>query len=116
MLSVADIPLAGIHFTGIIGIILWRGKEYRIATYLGARAVQMQNKTLRVIQGNLELEARLLDASGQPLKSPEKGNMVRTIHESASCRAFYRLSKKGSTLFAFETDRASFEFEYSDNK
>jgi hypothetical protein len=38
--------------------------------------------------------------------------MVRTIHESASCRAFYRLRKEGCILFAFETDKASFEFEY----
>lgn len=43
MLSVADIPMAGIHFTGIIGAILWMGKEYRIATYLGARVVKIQN-------------------------------------------------------------------------
>lgn len=113
MLSVADIPVAGFHFTGIIGVILWRGKEYRIATYLGARAVQIQNKTVRVIQGDLELEVRLPEASGRPLKAPEKGNMVRTIHESASCRAFYQFRKKGRTLFAFESDRASFEFEYS---
>ncbi len=112
MLSVADIPVAGFHFTGIIGVILWRGKEYRIATYLGARAVQIQNKTVRVIQGDLELEVRLPEASGRPLKAPEKGNMVRTIHESASCRAFYQFRKKGRTLFAFESDRASFEFEY----
>ena len=27
MLSVADIPMAGIRFTGIIGVVLWRGKE-----------------------------------------------------------------------------------------
>lgn len=112
MLSVADIPVAGIHFTGIIGFILWRGKEYRIATYLGARAVQIQNKMVWVIQGNLELEIRLLKASDRPLKAPAKGDMVRTIHESASCRAFYQFRKGGSTLFAFETDRASFEFEY----
>lgn len=112
MLSVADIPMAGIHFTGIIGAILWRGKEYRIATYLGARVVRIQNKMVRVIQGNLELDVRLLEASKQPLKAPEEGDMVRTIHESASCRAFYRLRKEGCTLFAFETDRASFEFEY----
>lgn len=37
MLSVADIPFLGIHFTGIIGIVLLNGKEYRIATYLGAK-------------------------------------------------------------------------------
>lgn len=28
MLSVADIPLAGLHFTGIIGIVLWKGREW----------------------------------------------------------------------------------------
>ena len=44
MLSVADIPMAGIRFTGIIGVVLWRGKEYRIATYLGAKVVKRQNK------------------------------------------------------------------------
>ncbi len=63
-------------------------------------------------QGSLELEIRLLEASERPLKAPVKGDMIRTIHESASCRAFYRLRQKGCTLFAFETDRASFEFEY----
>ena len=112
MLSVADIPMAGIHFTGIIGAVLWRGKEYRIATYLGARVVRIQNKTVRVVQGNLELDVRLLEAAERPLKAPANGNMIRTIHESASCRAFYGFRKEGRTLFAFETDRASFEFEY----
>lgn len=111
MLSVADIPMAGIHFTGIIGFVLWRGKEYRIATYLGARAVKIEDKAVRVKQGNLELDVRLLEESKRPLKAPVKGDMVRTIHESASCRAFYRFRKRGCTLFAFETDRASFEFE-----
>lgn len=112
MLSVADIPLAGFHFTGIIGVVLWRGKEYRIATYLGARAVLIKNRTVRVIQGSLELDAQLLETPDRPLRAPAKGDMVRTIHESASCRAFYGFRKKGRTLFAFETDRASFEFEY----
>lgn len=112
MLSVADIPVAGIHFTGIIGVILWRGKEYRIATYLGARVVRNENQAVRVKQGSLELDARLLKASERPLKAPAKGDMVRTIHESASCRAFYRFRAGNRTLFAFETDRASFEYEY----
>lgn len=111
MLAVADIPMAGIHFTGMIGAVLWRGKEYRIATYLGAKVVKIQDKMIRVKQGSLKLDARLLETSERPLKAPWKGEMVRTIHESASCRAFYRFSKGGHTLFAFETDRASFEFE-----
>lgn len=112
MLSVADIPIAGIHFTGIIGVVLWRGKEYRIATYLGAGVVQIKNKMVRVIQGNMELDVRLIETFERPLRAPANGKMIRTIHESASCRAFYRFRKGGCTLFAFETDRASFEFEY----
>lgn len=112
MLSVAEIPLAGIHFTGIIGVVLFRGKEYRIATYLGARVVKIQNKMVRVRQGGLTLDVCLLETSGCPLKAPQKGEMARTIHESASCRAFYRFCIGDRTLFAFETGRASFEFEY----
>ena len=73
MLSVADIPAAGIHYTGVIGVILWQGKEYRMATYLGAKAVQIGNNMVRVIQGSLELEVRMLKASGRPLKAPAKG-------------------------------------------
>lgn len=112
MLSVADIPVAGIHFTGIIAVVMWKGKEYRLATYLGARAVQIKDNAVRIVQGNMMLEARLLKAAGKPLKAPAKGEMVRTIHESAACRAFYRFRKGDRTLFAFETDRASFEYEY----
>ncbi len=112
MLSIADIPMAGIHFTGIIGVVLWHWKEYRIATYLGARVVKLQNKMARVAQGSLELDVCLLKPSGCILKAPSKGDMVRTIRESAACRAFYRFRKNGQTLFSFETDRASFEFEY----
>lgn len=116
MLSVAEIPIGGIHFTGIIGVVLWRGKEYRVATYLGARVVQLQDRTVRIVQGNLELEVCLQKASERPLKAPAKGDMVRTIHESAACRASYRLRKEGRTLLDFETDRASFEYEYPENK
>lgn len=112
MLSVADIPITRIHFTGIIGVVLWQGKEYRMATYLGARVAKLQNKMVRVQQGDLELEVRLLEEAKRPLKAPANGNMVRTIHESASCRAFYRFRIEGVTLFSFESDRASFEFEY----
>lgn len=113
MLSVADIPMAGFHFTGIIGVILWKGRQYRIATYLGAKAIQIKNQTLRIVQGDMEFEAYLLEKNGHPLKAPNNGMMTRTIHESATCRAFYRFRKKGQTIFSFESKLASFEYEYS---
>lgn len=114
MLSVADIPIFGMHFTGIIGFVLWKGKEYRLATYLGARAACIENGMLRIVQGNMELEVRLLETAARPLKAPAMGNMTRTIHESASCRVYYRFLKGGQVIFAFETNRASFEYEYPD--
>lgn len=112
MLSVADIPMAGLHFTGIIGVILWKGKEYRLATYLGAKVIWMEDGIIRIVQGDLELEAWLLETSARPLKAPTNGDMVRTIHESASCRAFYRFRKGNRTLFSLKTNQASFEYEY----
>lgn len=112
MLSVADIPLAGLHFNGVICFVLWHGREYRLATYLGARAVRIENGVVRIVQGKLELEARLIKRAGSPLKAPKTGDMVRVIHESVSSLAAYRFRVGECTLFAFESDRASFEYEY----
>ena len=55
MLSVADIPMAGFHFRGIIGVVVLDGREYRLATYLGARTSEIGNGTVKVTQGRLEL-------------------------------------------------------------
>lgn len=112
MLSVADIPVAGIHFTGVIGVVNWKGKEYRFATYLGARVMQNSENRLLVRQGNMELEAKLLEENAHDLQAPVNGAMHRVIRENLTCKAFYCLRKRGKTIFAVETERASFEFEY----
>ncbi len=112
MLAVADIPMFGIHFTGIIGVVLWEGKEYRIATYLGAKASEIKNRTVKVVQRGLKLEAQLLEDTGYQLQAPVNGSMVRHIRESVTCHAHYKFVKSGVTLFDFETKTASFEYEY----
>ncbi len=112
MLSVADIPFLGIHFTGIIGVLFLNDKEYRIATYLGARVKQVDKNIVTIKQGSFEFTAKLLKKNAQPLAAPTNGDMCRTIHESASCQAYYRFCHKNKVLFEFTTDKASFEFEY----
>lgn len=112
MLSAADIPMLGIHFTGIIGIVYLCGKEYRIATYLGAKVSKIGKSSVTVVQGDYRLTAKLLEKNPHPLFAPNKGNMSRTIHESASCKAYYRFEHKGKILCEFISDRASFEFEF----
>lgn len=111
MLSVADIPLYGINFKGIISVVNLRGREYRLATYLGARVANIGDNTVTIIQGEYKLTTKLISQNAHPLSAPEHGMMSRTIHESASCTAFYRFSHNGKTLCEFTSDRASFEFE-----
>ncbi len=112
MLSVADIPFCGIHFTGVICAIHFRGKEYRLATYLGARAVQICDGKVVIRQGNRTLTVRRLERKGHPLAAPVAGKMSRTIHETAACRAYYHFQIKGKTVFEFASRRAAFEYEY----
>ena len=83
-----------------------------MASYSGARVIQIRNRMIRIIQASMELEVRLLEETARPLMAPVQGAMVKTIHKNASCRAFYQFRKKKSILFSLETDRASFEYEY----
>ncbi len=113
MLSVADIPLCGAHFTGVIGVIHHRGKEYRLCTYLGARTLRICNGEVEIRQGRNMLTLRQMEKKGYPLAAPMAGKMSRTIHESAASRVYYHYQRNGKTLFEFESDQASFEYEYS---
>ena len=90
-----------------------REKEYRIATYIDAKIKQIGENSVTVKQGGFEFTAKLLKKKAQPLAAPTNGNMCRTIHESASCKAYYRFSHKDRILCEFTTDKASFEFEYN---
>ncbi len=112
MLSVANIPFCGCRFTGVIGVILWQGKEYRLATYLGAKACRIGDGEIVIRQGNCVLTARLLEQTARPLYAPSGGAMTRTIHEHIACRAFYRLEENGRTVLSFEAPNAAFEYEY----
>ena len=112
MLSIAKIPIGPIRFTGLLGVIWYEGKEFRLATYLGARVIGIGNGTAVVKQGDEELTVRLIEKHAQPLHAPANGAMVRTIRESAACVATYTFRKAGKTVFSFSSDKASFEYEY----
>lgn len=112
MLSVADIPLGKFHFTGVIGIVLLHGKEHRLATYLGAKAVKIRDGEVTVKQGRYCLTVKQLDLPGHPLQAPVGGAMTRTIHEHPSCKVYYRFTHGDATLLEFEVANAAFEYEY----
>ena len=112
MLSVADIPVGRRSFTGVICVILIDGKEYRLATYLGAKPVRMQGGEIVVRQGDMLFRAKKLESTSQLLRAPQAGTMARIIRENASCRAYYELRYNGHTILALEAPNASFEYEY----
>lgn len=112
MLSIADIPFGGFRFTGVIGVVLLNGKEHRIATYLGARAVKITEEEIIVQQGRYRLIIKPQDFSGQPLHAPVFGAMKRTIHENPSCRVYYLFEENGGPLLRLDAHNATFEYEY----
>lgn len=112
MLSVADIPFGGLRFTGIIGVILLEGKEYRMATYLGSKALKIDAGEIVIRQKDFTLIVKPESKSGHPLQAPVRGAMTRTIHEHPSCRVFYRFEKNGIPLLELDAQNAAFEYEY----
>ena len=61
----------GAGFTGVVGAVLWHGKEYRLATYLGARVERIGQGEVVVRRRGLRLTARLREPAGQPLCAPD---------------------------------------------
>lgn len=113
MLSIAEIPMGHVRFTGVIAAVCLGRREYRLATYLGARVLRCSGGELVVRQGDMTLTAALLDRNACELRAPKSGAMTRLIRENASCRARYELTKGGQKLLSVEAENAAFEYEYS---
>lgn len=112
MLSVAEIPVGKRCFTGIIGVIHYRGKEYRLATYKGAKIKFFPDRRVRITQDDMVFEAKLYSREGYDFVVPQDAAMSRIIQENVTCRAAYRFRADGEDIFAFKTNTASFEYEY----
>lgn len=110
MLSVATIPLGPGTFTGCICAVQYRGREYRLATYLGARVEGWSSTGAVIRQGRYRLSVALLEGRSLPLRAPVQGSMGRVIRESLCARLRYRLWS-GEDLLLDHTDPwGSFEF------
>ena len=110
MLSVATIPLPAGRFTGCICAVLHNGREYRLATYRGARIEQWSDAGAVIRQGNHRLSVQLLEQRSHPLRAPVDGVMGRTVHESLRAKARYCFWRGDELLFEHTDDCASFEY------
>ncbi len=112
MLSVADIPLGGFHFTGIIGVVLLGGKEYRLATYTGAKIVKLDRAQIVIRQDRHLLVVQPMGPPGQPLRAPVAGAMERTIHEHLCCQVRFRFWAGKRLILDHTASNAALEYEY----
>ncbi len=116
--AAAHIPFGLLTFTGCICAIWHHGREYRLATYLGARIVKNTPYELMIKQGRYKLRIIRLDTNkinknDRNLYAPEKGSMHRIIKENIACRVRYRFTKSQKVVFDFTSSQASFESVYT---
>ena len=111
MIAVARIPFCGLAFRGCICAILYRGKEYRLATYRGVRIRTFTPEHIRLSQGPLTLELDVSPAqAGHPLQAPKQGHMSHTIRESCNVHLRARLTQREKPVFDLQSDHGVYEF------
>ena len=114
MLAIATIPLPVGGFTGCICSVFYGGREYRLATYRGARTAKWSPSGAVIRQGKYRLEVELLNEQRQALRAPVEGRMERTIHESLCAEVRYRFWHGDHLLFQHTDSNASFEYSSAD--
>ena len=111
MVSVAHIPFYGMSFRGCICAIVYRGREYRLATYGGAHIHAVSAEHLCLSQGKLLLEIDMKPSrSSHPLRSPVQGKMSGTIRENCNAAVSARLWDRGKTVFSLHSSHAAYEY------
>lgn len=110
MLAAATILLPMGSFTGCICAICYGGKEYRLATYRGAKIETWSPLGASIRQGKYRLTAELLEDHSRPLRAPVDGSMKRAIHESLHATVEYCFWSGENLLFRHRDQYASFEY------
>ena len=109
MAAAAKIPFGKKAFQGCIAVARQGGREYRFATYLGARVQSSNEKEIIIKQGYYRLKISHLGQRAYKLQAPERGEMSRAVSESPVSSVKYQLWKKNRILFEYRSRDAAFE-------
>lgn len=110
MVSIADIPFMKFSFKGLIAIVHYKGREYRFATYNGAKIINYNENGLSIRKGKYRLVIMVNSKNANELLAPSNGEMVRTIYESISCNATFKFFIGNKKVFDLESLNTSFEY------
>ncbi len=117
MAAVAAIPLLCVEFLGCVCVIIYKKKEYRIATYRGAKIIASAKDHIILKQGKTLFEIETFankpgSVKSRVLQAPEHGRMIRTIREANNVTARVRLWQNDIKIFDLTSDKASFEYNF----
>lgn len=113
MCSIASIPMMGTSFVGLIANLVTDGKEYRFATYNGAKIIKASSSTegvdIVLKKGKLILEIKAHIETTGDLKSPIEGHMTGTIKEGLGGSIGLVLKEEGKVIRQMITRYAGIE-------
>ena len=114
MLSIANIPWLGTHFTGFLCSFLFNGEILVFATYTGAQVIkkELNQGRLEVVISDKKFTISITadGAKAGVLKAPINGNMTREIAESIQGEIHVALrDKQGNLLFDGKGTQAGIE-------
>lgn len=112
MASVAHIPWMKRYFPGFIVVLLANGKQYRFATYNGAKmkcAVLADRVLLEFRKGDFHLSLEALRGPSAVLRSPISGQMTGKVNESLQAVVTVNLKRKNILIWESQGTTAGLE-------
>lgn len=104
MLSIADIPLKFIHFTGVIAVLIIDDQEFKFTTYNNTKIVQYEvtDNSFDIILKKADYYLNIQSTSNEGLKlsAPVKGKMDKDIFESISSSVNVTLKYEDAVIFS----------------
>ena len=116
MCAVATIPYGPFHFTGVICVLLCGGRQYRMATYNGAKLADISidgpHVTAQIRRYGYRLFIRASAGAFGTLRAPTKDGMTRSISECID--ATYHIELYHGKTLVFMRDMAGGGLELLD--
>ena len=109
MLALAEIPLAGLRFTGCIGVVWIAGVEHRFATYRGGRIREASDTAVEGRQGDMTPRGEPPEAGAPRRLAPPRAPRARPPRRGPAVPARFRFVKGGRTLLDSPDACTSFE-------
>jgi hypothetical protein len=109
--TIVTLPICKQEVLGCVAVIIYQGKQYRLATYLGAKILIVKESLAIIQQGRWTLCIHMdKERRAQELLAPCKGELSRKIKEDVKCVVRYSLYCGRRKVFDWTTRNASVEF------